>query len=251
MHKHPFLRMMVCILTSKCWKQDLIVYIWTQMDVIIIIFCSTFFFKAFVISFTSEFVPKMVYKYMYSVNGTMSGYTEHSLSYFNVSNFPPGTAPTTTLITGVTMCRSVTFSPLTYLEFLLNPLASSLTLLFTLKCGVDCVILLREILAPSGFLLLFLLTSVDPPSSSVFIRYKDYRDPPWSADPYTFSKEYWSVLAARLAFVIFFQVSWWCHQCCLFKKNCLILALFLQSCSDFRITASIRVRGKETNEKNK
>ncbi|XP_024136570.1 anoctamin-1 [Oryzias melastigma] len=96
--------------------------------------------NAFVISFTSEFVPKMVYKYMYSVNGTMSGYTEHSLSYFNVSNFPPGTAPTTTLITGVTMCR-----------------------------------------------------------------YKDYRDPPWSADPYTFSKEYWSVLAARLAFVIFFQ----------------------------------------------
>uniref|UniRef100_A0A3P9LR54 Anoctamin n=1 Tax=Oryzias latipes TaxID=8090 RepID=A0A3P9LR54_ORYLA len=96
--------------------------------------------NAFVISFTSEFVPKMVYKYMYSVNGTMSGFTEHSLSYFNVSNFPPGTAPTTTLITGVTMCR-----------------------------------------------------------------YKDYRDPPWSADPYTFSKEYWSVLAARLAFVIFFQ----------------------------------------------
>uniref|UniRef100_A0A3P9I8V4 Anoctamin n=1 Tax=Oryzias latipes TaxID=8090 RepID=A0A3P9I8V4_ORYLA len=95
--------------------------------------------NAFVISFTSEFVPKMVYKYMYSVNGTMSGFTEHSLSYFNVSNFPPGTAPTTTLITGVTMC------------------------------------------------------------------YKDYRDPPWSADPYTFSKEYWSVLAARLAFVIFFQ----------------------------------------------
>uniref|UniRef100_A0A8C7YX09 Anoctamin n=1 Tax=Oryzias sinensis TaxID=183150 RepID=A0A8C7YX09_9TELE len=98
--------------------------------------------NAFVISFTSEFVPKMVYKYMYSVNGTMSGFTEHSLSYFNVSNFPPGTAPSTTLITGVTMCR-----------------------------------------------------------------YKDYRDPPWSADPYTFSKEYWSVLAARLAFVIFFQVS--------------------------------------------
>ncbi|XP_038124626.1 anoctamin-1-like [Cyprinodon tularosa] len=96
--------------------------------------------NAFVISFTSEFVPRMVYQYMYSGNGTMSGYTEHSLSYFNVSNFPPGTAPTTTLITGVTMCR-----------------------------------------------------------------YKDYRDPPWAPDAYTFSKQYWSVLAARLAFVIFFQ----------------------------------------------
>uniref|UniRef100_A0A8D2ZK95 Anoctamin n=1 Tax=Scophthalmus maximus TaxID=52904 RepID=A0A8D2ZK95_SCOMX len=97
--------------------------------------------NAFVISFTSEFVPRMVYQYMYSVNGTMNGYTEHSLSYFNVSNFPPGTAPNTTLISGVSMCR-----------------------------------------------------------------YKDYRDPPWAPDAYTFSKQYWSVLAAKLAFVIFFQV---------------------------------------------
>ncbi|KAM9853893.1 anoctamin-1 [Aulostomus maculatus] len=92
--------------------------------------------NAFVISFTSEFVPRMVYQYIYSANGTMNGYTEHSLSYFNVTNFPPGTAPTT----GETMCR-----------------------------------------------------------------YKDYRDPPWAADPYSFSKQYWSVLAAKLAFVIFFQ----------------------------------------------
>ncbi|XP_061679229.1 anoctamin-1 [Syngnathoides biaculeatus] len=92
--------------------------------------------NAFVISFTSEFVPRMVYQYIYSNNGTMNGYTEHSLSYFNVTNFPPGTAPNTT----VSMCR-----------------------------------------------------------------YKDYRDPPWAPDAYTFSKQYWSVLAAKLVFVIFFQ----------------------------------------------
>ncbi|XP_061534252.1 anoctamin-2 isoform X1 [Phycodurus eques] len=92
--------------------------------------------NAFVISFTSEFVPRMVYQYIYSDNGTMSGYTEHSLSYFNVTNFPPGTATNTTL----SMCR-----------------------------------------------------------------YKDYRDPPWAPDAYTFSKQYWSVLAAKLVFVIFFQ----------------------------------------------
>ncbi|KAK0155716.1 Anoctamin-1 [Merluccius polli] len=96
--------------------------------------------NAFVISFTSEFIPRMLYQYMYSVNGTMTGYTEHSLAYFNVSNFQPGSAPTSTLIGGVSMCR-----------------------------------------------------------------YKDYRDPPWASDAYTFSKQYWSVLAARLAFVIFFQ----------------------------------------------
>lgn len=61
--------------------------------------------QAFVISFTSEFVPRMVYQYMYSANGTMTGYTEHSLSYFNISNFPTSSAPTSTLITGVSMCR--------------------------------------------------------------------------------------------------------------------------------------------------
>lgn len=64
------------------------------------------FSQAFVISFTSEFVPRMVYQYMYSENGTMNGYVEHSLSYFNVTNFPTGSAPTTTLYTGVSMCRS-------------------------------------------------------------------------------------------------------------------------------------------------
>ncbi|XP_028306533.1 anoctamin-1 isoform X2 [Gouania willdenowi] len=96
--------------------------------------------NAFVISFTSEFVPRMMFKFMYSVNGTMSGYTQHSLSYFSVNNFPNGTAPSSSLSTGVTMCR-----------------------------------------------------------------YKDYRDPPWEKDAYTFSKEYWSILAAKLAFVIFFQ----------------------------------------------
>lgn len=38
-------------------------------------------------------------------------------------------------------------------------------------------------------------------------RYKDYREPPWSNTPYVISKEFWAVLAARLAFVIVFQVS--------------------------------------------
>ncbi|KAI4825102.1 hypothetical protein KUCAC02_020800 [Chaenocephalus aceratus] len=36
-------------------------------------------------------------------------------------------------------------------------------------------------------------------------RYKDYREPPWSATPYEISKEFWTVLAVRLAFVIIFQ----------------------------------------------
>uniref|UniRef100_A0A672NZ57 Anoctamin n=1 Tax=Sinocyclocheilus grahami TaxID=75366 RepID=A0A672NZ57_SINGR len=97
--------------------------------------------NAFVISFTSDFIPRLVYQYMYSETGTMHGFINHTLSYFNVSNFKPGTVPS----------------------------ISSL--------GKDVT----------------------------FCRYKDYREPPWSTEPYQFSKQYWSVLAARLGFVILFQ----------------------------------------------
>ncbi|KAM9845961.1 anoctamin-2b [Aulostomus maculatus] len=96
--------------------------------------------NAFVISFTSDFIPRLVYQYMYSQTGTMHGFIDHTLSYFNVSNFKAGTAPQNSQQGDITFCR-----------------------------------------------------------------YKDYREPPWSQDAYQFSKQYWSVLAARLAFVILFQ----------------------------------------------
>ncbi|KAA0715187.1 Anoctamin-1 Discovered on gastrointestinal stromal tumors protein 1 [Triplophysa tibetana] len=97
--------------------------------------------NAFVISFTSEFIPRMVYQYLYSETGTMHGFTNHTLAYFNTSNFKPGTATHDT----------------------------------------------------------------DFDRQLRICRYKDYRDPPWSPESYQLSKQYWSVLAARLAFVIFFQ----------------------------------------------
>ncbi|KAM4712221.1 anoctamin-2b isoform 2-T3 [Anableps anableps] len=96
--------------------------------------------NAFVISFTSDFIPRLVYQYMYSQTGTMHGFIDHTLSFFNVSNFKPGTAPHSSDHGDITVCR-----------------------------------------------------------------YKDYREPPWSSDAYQFSKQYWSVLSARLAFVILFQ----------------------------------------------
>lgn len=37
-------------------------------------------------------------------------------------------------------------------------------------------------------------------------RYKDYRETPWSNTPYDLSKEFWAILACRLAFVVVFQV---------------------------------------------
>uniref|UniRef100_A0A671LIL7 Anoctamin n=1 Tax=Sinocyclocheilus anshuiensis TaxID=1608454 RepID=A0A671LIL7_9TELE len=36
-------------------------------------------------------------------------------------------------------------------------------------------------------------------------RYRDYRAPPWSPEPYDFTLQFWHVLAARLAFIIVFE----------------------------------------------
>ncbi|XP_041445030.1 anoctamin 1, calcium activated chloride channel L homeolog isoform X3 [Xenopus laevis] len=98
--------------------------------------------NAFVISFTSDFIPRLVYLYMYSPDGTMHGFVNHTLSYFNVSDFKLGTEPSQPVDLGykVEMCR-----------------------------------------------------------------YKDYREAPWSLNKYDINKDYWAVLAARLAFVIVFQ----------------------------------------------
>ncbi|XP_075907912.1 anoctamin-1a isoform X2 [Nelusetta ayraudi] len=98
--------------------------------------------NAFVIAFTSDFIPRLVYQYTYSPDGTMHGFVNHTLSYFNVSHFEPGTDPREPK----------------HLGFTVN-----------------------------------------------VCRYKDYREPPWSRTPYDFSKQFWVVLAARLAFVIVFQ----------------------------------------------
>uniref|UniRef100_A0A8D0CN86 Anoctamin n=1 Tax=Scleropages formosus TaxID=113540 RepID=A0A8D0CN86_SCLFO len=38
-----------------------------------------------------------------------------------------------------------------------------------------------------------------------YCRYRDYRAPPWSAEPYDFTLQFWHVLAARLAFIIVFE----------------------------------------------
>ncbi|XP_038111835.1 anoctamin-4 isoform X2 [Culex quinquefasciatus] len=43
--------------------------------------------NAFVIAYTSDFIPRMVYKYVYSPHFTLHGYIEHSLSVFNTSDY--------------------------------------------------------------------------------------------------------------------------------------------------------------------
>ncbi|XP_058829610.1 anoctamin-4 isoform X2 [Topomyia yanbarensis] len=43
--------------------------------------------NAFVIAYTSDFIPRMVYKYVYSSHFSLHGYIEHSLSVFNTSDY--------------------------------------------------------------------------------------------------------------------------------------------------------------------
>ncbi|XP_009473819.1 PREDICTED: anoctamin-2 [Nipponia nippon] len=97
--------------------------------------------NAFVIAVTSDFIPRLMYQYAYSQNGTMHGFINHTLSYFNVSHLKAGTQPEN------------------------SPFAQDV----------------------------------------LFCRFKDYREPPWSQNQYEFSKQYWAILSARLAFVILFQ----------------------------------------------
>uniref|UniRef100_A0A3Q0QZY0 Anoctamin n=1 Tax=Amphilophus citrinellus TaxID=61819 RepID=A0A3Q0QZY0_AMPCI len=63
--------------------------------------------NAFVIAFTSDFIPRLVYQYTYSPDGSLHGFVNHSLSYFNVSDFNPGTDPLQPMYLGykVEICR--------------------------------------------------------------------------------------------------------------------------------------------------
>ena len=49
--------------------------------------------QAFVIAVTSDFIPRLVYQYAYSHNGTLHGFVNHTLSFFNISQLKEGTQP--------------------------------------------------------------------------------------------------------------------------------------------------------------
>ena len=45
--------------------------------------------NAFIIALTSEFIPKVVYKYFYSTDGSLAGYVDFSLSHFAFEDIDP------------------------------------------------------------------------------------------------------------------------------------------------------------------
>ena len=45
--------------------------------------------NAFIIALTSEFIPKLVYRSFYSQDGSLHGYVNFSLSYFDMKDLDP------------------------------------------------------------------------------------------------------------------------------------------------------------------
>ncbi len=43
--------------------------------------------NALVIAMTTDFIPKMVYRFSYSEDGSLNGYVNNSLSFYNISWF--------------------------------------------------------------------------------------------------------------------------------------------------------------------
>ncbi|CAG0886850.1 unnamed protein product [Darwinula stevensoni] len=100
--------------------------------------------NAFVIAYTTDFIPRMVYQLSHSSNKSLVGFVDASLSVFNTSDFQQDFLPD---------------------EYRYN-------------------------------------RSNIPPTC----RYPGYREPPNSQNPYGYSEFYWHILAARLIFVVVFEL---------------------------------------------
>lgn len=61
--------------------------------------------NGFIIAFTSDFIPRLVYVLYYSENRNLDGYVQFTLSRFNTSEFKKDTAPIDPSFANVTECR--------------------------------------------------------------------------------------------------------------------------------------------------
>ena len=62
--------------------------------------------NAFVLAFTSDFIPRLVYKTRYGKEGSLEGYLNNSLSFFDVDNFTSDERPMSSLpFTNLSYCR--------------------------------------------------------------------------------------------------------------------------------------------------
>lgn len=69
------------------------VFFYTFEGLVIKDISCSLFLQAFIIAFTSDMIPRMVYLYAYSKDSTMSGYVNNSLSVYNISQIHPDNMP--------------------------------------------------------------------------------------------------------------------------------------------------------------
>ncbi|EAT41725.1 AAEL006656-PA [Aedes aegypti] len=60
--------------------------------------------NGFIIAFTSDFIPKLIYRLNISSDGSLNGYLNYTLAYFNTSDFQKGSEPFQSQY-NVTVCR--------------------------------------------------------------------------------------------------------------------------------------------------
>ncbi|XP_058460055.1 anoctamin-4 isoform X2 [Malaya genurostris] len=77
--------------------------------------------NAFVIAYTSDFIPRMVYKYVYSTQFSLHGYIEHSLSVFNTSDYKEEWGTKTESDPDTCMYRGYRNSPTDHEQYGLSP----------------------------------------------------------------------------------------------------------------------------------
>ncbi|CDQ96292.1 unnamed protein product [Oncorhynchus mykiss] len=74
---------------------------------------------------------------------------------------------------------------------------------------------------------------------SRYCRYRDYRASPWSPVPYDFTLQFWHVLAARLAFIIVFEVRQHTHALSVCLPVCLSICLACPGCKTSRYVSLV------------
>ena len=61
--------------------------------------------NAFIIAFTSNFIPELVYTHVVSDNNSLDGFLNHSLSVFDIKDYPEQYVPNSELNLNISVCR--------------------------------------------------------------------------------------------------------------------------------------------------
>lgn len=65
--------------------------------------------NAFIIAFSSNFIPKLIYSLKISPDHSTAGFLDFSLAYFDIKDFQNETAPENSVFTNITTCRYAEF----------------------------------------------------------------------------------------------------------------------------------------------